>query len=84
MTLFVVLAALFAAVALAFVLPPLLRGAKPAAGVIRDEMNSLIYREQLAELRAAVYARLAASCSTVSRSSTRSSQPRERAKTWRC
>ncbi|MDA0981606.1 MAG: c-type cytochrome biogenesis protein CcmI [Proteobacteria bacterium] len=52
MTLFVVLAALFAAVALAFVLPPLLRGAKPAAGVVRDEMNSLIYREQLAELRA--------------------------------
>lgn len=52
MTLFVALAALFAAVALAFILPPLLRGAKPAAGVVRDEVNSLIYREQLAELRA--------------------------------
>ena len=52
MTLFVVLAALFAAVALAFVLPPLLRSARPAAGNVRDDMNSLIYREQLAELRA--------------------------------
>ncbi|MGQ0509422.1 MAG: c-type cytochrome biogenesis protein CcmI [Betaproteobacteria bacterium] len=52
MTLFVALAALLAAVALAFVLPPLLRGAKPAAGAVREEVNSLIYREQLAELRA--------------------------------
>jgi cytochrome c-type biogenesis protein CcmH len=51
-TLFVVVAALFAVVALAFVLPPLLRGAKPATGVVHDEVNSLIYREQLAELRA--------------------------------
>lgn len=52
MTLFVALAALLAVLALAFVLPPLLRGAKPATGVVRDEVNSLIYREQLAELRA--------------------------------
>jgi len=51
-TLFVVLAALFAAVALAFVLPPLLRSARPAAQAARDDVNALIYREQLAELRA--------------------------------
>lgn len=52
MTLFVILAALFAAVALAFVLPPLLRAARPAAATARDEVNALIYREQLAELHA--------------------------------
>lgn len=52
MTLFVVLAALFAAVALAFVLPPLLRPARPAAQAARDDVNAVIYREQLAELRA--------------------------------
>lgn len=52
MTAFVVLAALFAAVALAFVLPPLLRSARPAAQAARDDVNAVIYREQLAELRA--------------------------------
>jgi len=51
-TLFVVLAALFAAVALAFVLPPLLRAPRAAAEAARDDVNALIYREQLAELRA--------------------------------
>lgn len=52
MTAFLLLAALFAAVALAFVLPPLLRATKPEAQAARDEANALIYREQLAELRA--------------------------------
>ncbi len=52
MTAFLLLAALFAAVALAFVLPPLLRAAKPQAPAAQDEANALIYREQLAELRA--------------------------------
>jgi len=51
-TTFLLLAALFAAVALAFVLPPLLRAARPAAEAARGEANALIYREQLVELRA--------------------------------
>lgn len=52
MTAFLLIAALFAAIALAFVLPPLLRAARPEAQTARDEANALIYREQLAELRA--------------------------------
>ena len=52
MTAFLLIAALFAAVALAFVLPPLLRSPRPAPDAARDEANALIYREQLAELRA--------------------------------
>ena len=52
MTAFVLIAVLFVALALAFVLPPLLRrGAQPTAA-LRDAANAGIYREQLDELRA--------------------------------
>lgn len=52
MTGFVALAALLAAAALAFLLPPLLRTRAPTAPAAREDANAAIYREQLAELEA--------------------------------
>jgi cytochrome c-type biogenesis protein CcmH len=48
--LFLAIATLLAALALAFLLPPLLRARAPAAAAAREEANAAIYREQLAEL----------------------------------
>jgi cytochrome c-type biogenesis protein CcmH len=52
MTEFAALAALLAAIALAFLLPPLLRARPGSAAAARDDPNAAIYREQLAELAA--------------------------------
>lgn len=52
MSLFLALAVALVALALVFVLPPLLRASKAPASAPREEVNSEIYREQLAELRA--------------------------------
>ena len=52
MTAFVVIAVLFVAVALGFVLPPLLRRQAQRPAASRDAANAGIYREQLDELRA--------------------------------
>ncbi len=52
MTAFILIAALFVAVALAFVLPPLLRREPRHAEASREAINARIYREQLDELRA--------------------------------
>lgn len=52
MSLFLVIAGLLAAAALAFLLPPLLRARAQPATAVRDDANTLIYREQLAELDA--------------------------------
>lgn len=52
MTAFVLIAALFVALALGFVLPPLLRRDPRQAAASRDAANAGIYREQLDELRA--------------------------------
>ena len=49
---FFAVAALFAVVALLFVLPPLLRARQGAAGVSRDALNVSVYRDQLRELEA--------------------------------
>jgi cytochrome c-type biogenesis protein CcmH len=51
-TAFVVIAVLFVAVALGFVLPPLLRRQAQQPAASRDATNAGIYREQLEELRA--------------------------------
>jgi len=51
-TAFVLIAVLFVAVALAFVLPPLLRREPQRPAASRDAVNAGIYREQLEELRA--------------------------------
>lgn len=52
MSAFLAIAALLAALALAFLLPPLLRVRAPSAAAAREEANAAIYREQLAELDA--------------------------------
>lgn len=52
MTTFVVIAAILVAVALAWVLPPLLRSTRPAPDVERAAANLGILRDQLAELEA--------------------------------
>ena len=56
MTLFWALVALFAAAALAFVLPPLLRRAGEGDGAAVDATNVAVYRDQLRELDADVAA----------------------------
>lgn len=52
MTAFVLLAALLAALALGFIVTPLLRRRAPATGNDRSDANAAIYRAQLAELEA--------------------------------
>lgn len=52
MTLFTLIAALFVAVALGFLLPPLLRARPAGAAASRQDANASIYREQLEELAA--------------------------------
>lgn len=52
MTAFWVIAVLLAAGALAFVLPPLLRGRRAAPGAAIDATNVAVYRDQLRELEA--------------------------------
>jgi cytochrome c-type biogenesis protein CcmH/NrfG len=49
-TAFWVIAALLAASALAFVLPPLLRSRRTAPGAAIDATNVAVYRDQLREL----------------------------------
>ena len=52
MTLFWIIAGLFMAAALLFILPPLLRNRRKQTGVARESMNVSVYRDQFTELDA--------------------------------